>query len=156
MTRKVEFPDLVIPFSDLHREHKPKIVVYDEHTLGIWYPDNPSSVRTLVSDPARGAKSEHMVFCNITPESTIRLASYRDFVAFRVKNVDRLILGDLEYHEPYRDNVTSCVDLRCHLDQSWIDNIRGAACDEPVVEELVLSSIRKEGIHQIDVQHFFG
>lgn len=34
MTRKVEFPDLVNPMSDLNREHMPKIVVYDEHTLG--------------------------------------------------------------------------------------------------------------------------
>lgn len=34
MTRKVEFPDLGIPFSDLNSEHRPKIVVYDEHTLG--------------------------------------------------------------------------------------------------------------------------
>lgn len=65
MTRKVEFPDLVIPMSDLNREHMPKIVVYDERT-------------------------------------------------------------------------------------------RGAVCDELVVEDLVPSSIRKEGIHQIDVQHLFG
>lgn len=65
MTRKVEFPDLVIPMSDLNREHRPKIVVYDERT-------------------------------------------------------------------------------------------RGAVCDELVVEDLVPSSIRKEGIHQIDVQHLFG
>lgn len=64
MTRKVEFPDLVIPMSDLHREHKPKIVVYDER-------------------------------------------------------------------------------------------IRSAVCDEHVVKDLV-SSIRKVGIHQIDVQHLFG
>lgn len=63
MTRKVEFPDLVPPMSDLNREHKPKIVVY-EHT-------------------------------------------------------------------------------------------RGAVCDEHVVKDLV-SSIRKVGIHQIDVQHLFG
>ena len=34
MTRKVEFPDLVIPMSDLNSEHMPKIVVYDEHTRG--------------------------------------------------------------------------------------------------------------------------
>lgn len=156
MTRKVEFPDLVIPMSDLNREHMPKIVVYDEHTLGIWYPENPSSVRTLVSDSARGAKPEHMVFCNITPESTIRLASTRDFVAFRVKNIDRLILGGLEFHKPYRDDTTSCVDLRFHLDQSWSEYTRGAVCDELVVEDLVPSSIRKEGIHQIDVQHLFG
>lgn len=65
MTRKVEFPDLVPPMSDLNREHMPKIVVYDEYT-------------------------------------------------------------------------------------------RGAVCDELVVEDLVPESIRKEGIHQIDVQHLFG
>lgn len=85
MTRKVELPDLVIPMLDLNREHRPKIVVFDEHTLGIRYPDYPSSVRTLVSDPARGA-----------------------------------------------------------------------VCEELVVEDLVPSSIRKVGIHQIDVQHLFG
>ena len=34
MTRKVDFPDLVPPMSDLNREHMPKIVVYGEHTLG--------------------------------------------------------------------------------------------------------------------------
>lgn len=156
MTRKVEFPDLVIPMSDLNREHMSKIVVYDEHTLGIWYPERPDEVRTLVSDPARGARTEHRVFCQITPESTIRLASSRDFVAFRVVNVDRLLLGDLEYHKPYRDDTTSCVDLRFHLDQSWSEYTRGAVCDELVVEDLVPSSIRKEGIHQIDVQHLFG
>lgn len=60
MTRKVEFPDLVIPMSDLNREH------------------------SLVSDP-----------------------------------------------------------------------VRGVVCDELVVEDLA-SSIRKVGIHQIDVQHLFG
>lgn len=32
---------------------------------------------------------------------------------------------------------------------------RGDVCDEHVVKDLVLS-IRKEGIHQIDVQHLFG
>lgn len=64
MMRKVDFPDLVPPMSDLNREHMPKIVVYDER-------------------------------------------------------------------------------------------IRGAVCDEHVVKDLV-SSIRKEGIHQIDVQHLFG
>lgn len=156
MTRKVPVPDLVIPMADLNSAHMPKIVVFDEHTLGIWYPDNPSSVRTLVSDPARGARTEHRVFCQITPESTIRLASSRDFVAFRVVNVDRLLLGDLEYHNPYRDDVTSCVDLRFHLDQSWSDYTRGAIHDELVVEDLVPPSTWKEGIHQIDVQHLFG
>lgn len=64
MTRKVEFPDLVPPMSDLNREHMPKIVVYDER-------------------------------------------------------------------------------------------IRGAVRDEHAVKDLV-SSIRKVGIHQIDVQHLFG
>lgn len=156
MTRKVPVPDLVIPFSDLNRAHMPKIVVFDEHTLGVWYPERPDEVRTLVSDPSRGARTEHRVFCQITPESTVRLASSRDFVAFRVQNVDRLILGDLEYHKPYRDDITSCVDLRFHLDQSWSEYTRGAVCDELVVEDLVPSSIRKEGIHQIDVQHLFG
>ena len=34
MTRKVEFPDLVPPMSDLNREHMPKIVVYDGCTRG--------------------------------------------------------------------------------------------------------------------------
>lgn len=34
MTRKVEFPDPVIPVSDLNREHMPEIVVYDEGTRG--------------------------------------------------------------------------------------------------------------------------
>lgn len=34
MTRKVEFPDLVPPMSDLNREYMPKIVVYDEYTRG--------------------------------------------------------------------------------------------------------------------------
>lgn len=65
MTCKVEFPDLVIPMSDLNSEHMPKIVVYDDHT-------------------------------------------------------------------------------------------RGAVCDEHVVEDLVSSFIRKEGIHLIDVRHLFG
>lgn len=32
MTRRVDFPDLVPPMSDINREHMPKIVVYDEHT----------------------------------------------------------------------------------------------------------------------------
>lgn len=45
MTRKVPVPDLVIPVADLNSAHMPKIVVFDEHTLGIWYQDNPSSVR---------------------------------------------------------------------------------------------------------------
>ena len=35
------------------------------------------------------------------------------------------------------------------------ERIRGAVCDELVVEDLA-SSIRKVGIHQIDVQHLFG
>ena len=153
---KTDLPDLVIPMADLNSEHLPKIVVFDEHTLGIWYPDSPSSVRTLVSDPARGAKPEHMISCNITPESSVRLASSRDFVAFRVKNIDRLILGDLEYRKPYRDDVTSCADLRFHLDQSWSDYTHGKVCDELVVEDLVPPSFRKEGIHMIDVQHLFG
>lgn len=34
MTRKVAFPDLVPPMSDLNREHKSKIVVYDERIRG--------------------------------------------------------------------------------------------------------------------------
>lgn len=34
MTRKVEFPDLVPPMSDLNSEHKPKIVVFNEYTRG--------------------------------------------------------------------------------------------------------------------------
>lgn len=65
MTRKVDYPDLVPPMSDLNREHMPKIVVYDDHA-------------------------------------------------------------------------------------------RGVVCDERVVEDLVSPFIRKEGIHQIDVQHLFG
>lgn len=35
------------------------------------------------------------------------------------------------------------------------EHTRGAICDEHVVKDLV-SSIRKVGIHQIDVQHLFG
>ena len=34
MTRKVEFPDLVPPMSDLNSVHMPKIVVFDERTRG--------------------------------------------------------------------------------------------------------------------------
>ena len=34
MMRKVDFPDLVPPMSDLNREPMPKIVVYDERIRG--------------------------------------------------------------------------------------------------------------------------
>lgn len=58
----------------------------------------------------------------------------------------------------FPDLVPPMLDLnREHMPKIVVYDARtsGAICDELVVKDLV-SSIRKEGIHQIDVQHLFG
>lgn len=53
MTRKVEFPDLVIPFSDLNREH------------------------SRVSDPVRGVVCDELVVEALVPESILKVGIHQ-------------------------------------------------------------------------------
>lgn len=57
----------------------------------------------------------------------------------------------------FPDPVPPMADLnRAHKPKIVVyEHTRDAVCDEHVVKDLV-SSIRVEGIHQIDVQHLFG